>query len=201
MKHSLSTKDDRRGGFTMVELMLVIAVIAIVATLVTGAAMKALKTSRERRVETTIAGLQMALGNYRARENKWPEALTSKTSSSGGTVWFHGIQNAEVFKDLIKGGDDGTTRYLDGAALLVTVNGQRMSLLQALQKSKTSEKAIGFPYPPNPSVFGYFCVEYDPLTDRVKIHLGDMRRSPYGKDTDRVYGDHTCPDGYWVKVN
>jgi len=206
MKRISSKQNEVRGGFTMVELMVVVAVIAVVASLVTGAAMKSIKQSREKRVDATIQGLQMALMNYRARENKWPNVFLSQTVSSDGSIWFHGVDNQKVFKELINGGSDGATRYLDGASLLVSVNGQRMTLLQALQKSKSSEKSIGYPWPQNQNIFGCFCVEYNPLTDSVKIHRPDMRRPPYKAGSvddggDRVEGDHTCPESYWIKVN
>lgn len=186
-------------GFTIIELLVVVSVISILATLVTGAAIKAVKQSRERRVQATMTGLGMALMNYRARENGWPEAFKNKTPETDGTVWFHGTDNAKVFKDLIAGGSDGNTRYLDGAAILVSVNGKRMSLYQALKKSASSDKAIGYAWPEDQNVFGCFCIEYNPLTDTVKVHRPDMRRAPYGVG-DRVEGDHTCPVGY-VKVN
>ena len=196
MNIGCANKKGQRG-FTIVELLVVIAVMSVLATLVTGAAMKAIKQSRERRVEATIKGLEMALMNFRARENCWP--VTLKQSGNDSSIWFHGVDNAEVFKKLIAGGSDGTTRYLDGAALIVSVNGQRMSLFKALEKSKSSDKAIGYALPANQNVFGCFCVEFNPLTDSVKVHRPDMRRAPYGTG-DRVEGDHTCPDGKWVKV-
>ena len=116
MKRISSKQNEVRGGFTMVELMVVVAVIAVVASLVTGAAMKSIKQSREKRVDATIQGLQMALMNYRARENKWPNVFLSQTVSSDGSIWFHGVDNQKVFKELINGGSDGATRYLDGAS-------------------------------------------------------------------------------------
>jgi len=197
MKLDGNNNKDRRG-FTIIELLVVISVMSVLATLVTGAAVKAIKQSRERRVDATIKGLEMALMNYRARENAWP--VTLRQSGNDSSIWFHGIDNAQVFKKLIEGGADGTTRYLDGAALTVSVNGQRMTLFQALKKSKSSDKAIGYALPSNPNIFGCFCVEFNPLTDSVKVHRPDMRRAPYGTG-DRVEGDHTCPDGKWIKAN
>ena len=46
---------DRRRGFTILELLVVISIMAIIATLATGAAIKAVKQSRNKRIDGGLA--------------------------------------------------------------------------------------------------------------------------------------------------
>ena len=193
---------NRRGGrtgFTIIELLVVIAVMSVIATLAIGAALKSLKQSREKRVGTTIVALEMALSNYRARENHWPVTFDDADEDKNNIVWYHGIHNAKVFKDLCAGGDDKITKYLDPSSLVVEVNDKRMTLMDALT-GKKPDIVLGYPYPANQNVFCCFCVEFNRLTDSVKIHRQDMRKAPY-KAEDRVEGDHECVNSLWGKAN
>jgi len=203
MKKGNGTKRTR-SGFTILELLVVISIMAVVATLATGAVLKAVKQSREKRVDTTIKTLEMALMNFRARENRWPVTL-APAKSADTSVWFHGVDNAEVFKDLYAGGSDKATTYLDASALLVSTKQGRKTLREALTLHM-NDMSIGYPLPSNPNIFCCYCIEFNLITDSVRVHRQDMRVAPYkaGWPNDggnRVDGDHTCPEGYWGKIN
>ncbi|MBV5332608.1 prepilin-type N-terminal cleavage/methylation domain-containing protein, partial [bacterium] len=50
-----------RRGFTIIELLVVISIMAVLATLVTGAALKAIKQGRNKRIDATCKALEIAL--------------------------------------------------------------------------------------------------------------------------------------------
>ena len=80
----------KKGGFTLLELLVVIVVIGILATLVAGGATYAVRVSREKRRTISCKTLQTAIYRYRSEYNEWPGG----DSTSGK---FFGNQNAKVF--------------------------------------------------------------------------------------------------------
>lgn len=212
---AMNKRLKRKLGFTILELLVVVSIMAVIATLATGAALKSIMQSRNKRVDTTIRVLEMALTNFRAQENRWPDAF-STAQGSDGTLWKHAEDNKLVFKDLYEGGKSKNIVYLDYSSLLAIVDGRRMTLQDALFGNKSKRISahdpatisLGYALPSNPNVFCCFCVEYKPITDSVKVHRQDVRESPYKpnaptdeKPGNRVDGDHNCPDGYWRKFN
>jgi prepilin-type N-terminal cleavage/methylation domain-containing protein len=170
----------RRRGFTIIELLVVISIMAVLATLVTGAAMKAMKQSRVKRILATCKGLEVALMNYRAQENKWPCKLNTQNNAT--TVWYHGEDNKEVFKDMYYGGaGSSTTAYLEGSSLMAYYNGSRTTLNKALGMGR-SDVALMYPNPDEPSRVNFYCVEFNLITDSAKVHVQHDKR-----------GDHNCP--------
>jgi prepilin-type N-terminal cleavage/methylation domain-containing protein len=200
----------RTLGFTILELLVVVSIMAVIATLATGAALKSMVQSRNKRVDTTVRVLEMALANFRAQENRWPDAFSSSQGhmDGGESHWFHAKDNRLVFLDLYEGGKSGNMVYLDNSSLLASVDGARMTLQDALfgnKEKKISKQdpariSLGYALPSNPDVFCCFCVEYKAITDSVKVHRQDVREAPYHSG-NRVDGDHTCPDDYWRKRN
>jgi prepilin-type N-terminal cleavage/methylation domain-containing protein len=170
----------RRRGFTILELLVVISIMAVIATLATGAAMKAMKQSRYKRIAATCKSLEIALMNYRAQENAWP--VTLNPSGNSPSVWYHGENNKDVFKPMYFGGGGASrTAYLDGSSLMVYGNGSRMTLNKALGSGR-SDVAIMYPNPEEPSRINFYCVEFNTITDSVKVHV------QHDKDHD-----HNCP--------
>lgn len=176
-----------RRGFTILELLIVISIIAIIATLATGAAIKSMKQNREKRIAVMAKGLEVALMNYRAQENKWPFDLNDRfrKNPEESRYWFHGEEeNFEAFQKMF----GGTTSYLDENAYLVTVKGSRGTLKEALKKGgKSVQASFGYPKPDDTSRFCYFCVCYSPLTDTVKVVRQDE------KHINAEGGEFKCP--------
>ena len=183
MRNGHDPKKTRRG-FTILELLVVISIMAVIATLVTGAAIKAIKQSRNKRVEATRKAREMALVNYRAQENEWP----FKTDDGGGDLekdtqdvdarlWAHGADNLRVFKKLYENaGIAGKTVYIDASAVMVEAGGRRMTLKAALDSGR-SDARLGFPSPDDQSKFAYYCVCYNPATQSVSVHRQDQQHA------------------------
>ena len=62
----------RSGGFTIIELLAVMTLIALLIGILFGAAQFIVKTSRQRRAETTALALKNAITTYRHSYGKWP---------------------------------------------------------------------------------------------------------------------------------
>ena len=80
-------KNMLRAGFTIVELMVVVAVIAVLMTIVTTASMHAIRASREQRREAMRVSLQASIATYQASNDTgdWPGALKN-AADNGRTV-------------------------------------------------------------------------------------------------------------------
>jgi prepilin-type N-terminal cleavage/methylation domain-containing protein len=168
-----------RRGFTILELLVVISIMAIIATLATGAALKAIRQSRNKRIDTTCKALEIALSNYRAKENAWPFTPSDlvKDPEDANKRWAHGKNNKEVFKKLYHGDGGSRTIYLDGSAVMAEYRGKR-ALLGALLESGLRDASLAFPDPQESSQFRYYCVEFNVATDSVKVHRQDYKHWP-----------------------
>ena len=156
-----------RRGFTILEMLVVVAVMAIIATLATGAAPKSLKVMRRRRIAATVSVLEAALNNYRAQENKWPFSISQMQHVSAKSPLYRasGEKNAVAFEELL---NKDISLLGDTSGLLTRVKGRRMSVKEAQEKN-LSPIAIGYPDPDNTDQFRFFTVEYNTITDSVKV--------------------------------
>lgn len=163
MKGVRMKKTNRRYGFTIIELLVVVSIMAVVATLATGAAMKTIKQGREKRASAMARSLEMALVNYRALNGEWSfkieDAKLGQTSFS--------VNNEEAFQKIFEGVKKGQA-LLDPSALLTRVSGRRMSAREAMEKGLT-RIPMGYPNPSNTDEFILFKVEYNTVTDSVKV--------------------------------
>ena len=75
---SRATVSRGRGGFTLIEMLVVIAIIAILASLVATAAIKMAESGRRAQAEMDISALYKALGEYKFKYGDYP------TNSTGG---------------------------------------------------------------------------------------------------------------------
>lgn len=118
-------KNRKKTGFTLVEILLVVAVMAILGTIILGAARYIAKIAREKRADTTLAVLDTAVQRYRSEYNEWP--------TPGGET-FRGKDNAAVFGRLRENSDDNEKeiRFFDETTLFtVDSKGKPISLAKA----------------------------------------------------------------------
>lgn len=91
-----NSRSNTRSGFTLLELLLVIAVVAILSGIILGGASYVTRVAAAKRVQTTAAALTTALYRYRAEYNEWPKG---NSTESEGTLTFK-KNNGEVFNML-----------------------------------------------------------------------------------------------------
>ena len=116
-----------RAGFTIVELLVVIAVIGVLMGIVTTAATASIRESRGRRIVAMKNALQAGLAAYYAKNDKWPGQLdnisnnasfTKDELEAGYKVLSDG-QTESIFRTLIEESTKGGTPYLDVNGLFV----------------------------------------------------------------------------------
>ena len=122
------SRADMRGGFTIVELLVVIAVMGVLMGIVTTAATASIRQARGRRIEAMKQALQAGIAAYYAKNDEWPktlEAVSKNASLSEGEMkqGYKILSDSEaeaVFRELIKESiKSGSTPYLDVNGLFV----------------------------------------------------------------------------------
>ncbi len=113
-----------RGGFTLVELLVVVAILGILMALLSGAIVKSVNNARIRRREAECRSLEVGIVNYRHDYNRWPH---NEGEQQGGSRFNpeYTSQNWRVFDRLASGNRARHANplgkaYLDEAALMTT---------------------------------------------------------------------------------
>lgn len=80
-----------KKGFTIVELMMVVAIIGILMGIVTSAAQGSIRTARVRKADAACKVVQQGLATYYAQKGKWPGSIGGRIASGS----FSGSSNQE----------------------------------------------------------------------------------------------------------
>ena len=105
MKHSIHTARRmsaplRAGGFSLVEILIVIALIGIVATLVIGNVAGGFGTGQRKAAVSQIAALEMSLERYYIDNSSYPERLEDLVTKPGAAAnWAGPYAKATQLKD------------------------------------------------------------------------------------------------------
>jgi prepilin-type N-terminal cleavage/methylation domain-containing protein len=113
----LNKLNKRRGGFTLVEIMIVVAIIALLAAIAVPGFLRARKRSQASRVINDLRLIDSAVDQYAIENNK----------ASGNTV---------LVADWTKYLKAGTNLYLTGADILSATYGNQ--IVDSLPKVKDS---------------------------------------------------------------
>ena len=176
---------NRRKGFTLVELLLVISVMALLATLTIGGVLKATKSARKKRVDAMCKSLTIALTSYKAQVGRWPVQLDPGTINGANFLsadsqpydkykaFFTGEENKLAFEDLIPKKGQKKAYYLSPSEFLTKPKGYGvMPLSKAIDKGLSSVP-LGYADPEDQSQFRYFKVEFNLWTDSVTVKKYD----------------------------
>ncbi|MBI2304225.1 MAG: type II secretion system protein [Chloroflexi bacterium] len=107
------------GGFTLVELLVVVAILAVLASIVGGGVMGAKTAGEDSQVKSDAYNMQQAIQRFNtesSRNNDWPEP------NSGGDTGENGLELVAVVSNNIKSDgiqlydEDGTTTLQQVAA-------------------------------------------------------------------------------------
>ena len=172
-----------KKGFTIVELMVVVAVIGVLMTIVTTASMHAIRSARTQRRDAMRTAFQAAIATYQAAdpEGKWPGAIQD-AADTGKTTLLSEDGAQKVFQKIVQmsNGSLGTTLPLiDPHALFVAPSGAidgksaGMSYDEARHGDAHNRRKLQVPQ----MVFGY------QLRDSGKFHRFNII---YHAETDSV---------------
>ena len=117
-----------KKAFTIVELLVVVAIIGILLGLVTMAANGALKNARAKRTKAMCAILQQAVNSYYAKKGEWPGKIEECARNMGDkeTYTLTGSEADTVFREVVKAsvGANATMQLLDASGLFVADSGK-----------------------------------------------------------------------------
>lgn len=115
----------RKRGFTIVELLIVIAVIGVLVTITVIAAKGAMKSSRDKRRQLMQASLQQAITAYYTLNSEWPGPLedAANRSHDKDEVLLSDSEADKVFQEIVKLPFNGGTMLVDVSGLFVCEKG------------------------------------------------------------------------------
>lgn len=172
-----------RKGFTIVEMLAVVAIIAILATIITTAASSTIKSGRKKRAVVMQSALAQAISAYYAQEGKWPSLIEQVDTDGEDSETFTGTKADQIFREVVgKGfGRSGAKSMLvDASALFVCEAGAASSgraygidfseatAKGAKRKISFSEMAFGY-QDPETGRFRRFSITYNCRTDSVVL--------------------------------
>ena len=116
-----------KKGFTLLELMIVVAILAVLLGIITTMATASMRKARERRTQAMLQTLQNGIAAYRQRMDKWPGKLenVAKERTNDETYTLTDDEYDSVVQDLLKvsSGKDSKNRVLDPVGLRVMRRG------------------------------------------------------------------------------
>lgn len=170
----------KKRGFTIVELLMVIAVIAVLISITTSSVLGAMKRAREQRASVLCELVRQGFCTYYAQKGEWPWG--DKTSvGEDDYYWLTESEVRDAVFKLVKesknhnpmmdisglyvstqSGEPGMRHY--GMDFMTAVRGSK----QHPEKIPASRLHYGYPESDH-GYFRRFIVKYSPVTDQVVV--------------------------------
>ena len=184
-----------KRGFTIIELVMVIAIMGILLGIVTTAASGAIRQARVRKAEACCRVVQAAFETYYAQKGEWPGGIESKiTGDQANSEGREGYADTDVYvldpgdvddmmRDILREYKNGNpcldisglfvsrydgragTRHL-GLDFMTAIRGPKQDANG--QKMTTAQMHFGYPESSH-GYFRHFKVVYSKPTDQMKV--------------------------------
>lgn len=222
----MMARHRQKTGFTIVEMLMVVAVLAILMGIVTTAATAAIRHSRGRKAEAVKAVIQNGIATYRSQRDVWPpkggildkwsdDGLSGNQNngvSSGRQVAFlSASQYDDMMYELarVSVGQSGASPVMDVMGIAVarrsvadSGKGRGQEFREAIKKNKKHGetlklKEMAFGYITEKGLFRRFIVQYNVGGDSVAV----LTEADYRNWWDEMQSGRSIqwPTGYTAK--
>jgi general secretion pathway protein G len=79
-----------RDAFTLIEVLVVVAILVILASVATVGMMRYLETAKENNAKLNAQNIQKAIKAYKLSHEEWPSDLTQLCGTDGGASFLEG---------------------------------------------------------------------------------------------------------------
>ena len=195
-----------KRGFTIIELLMVIAILAVLLGIITTAATASIRQSRSRQTQAMKQTLQNGIAAYRTRADEWPKKLEDWADGNGSKGKVGYLSNSDydqVVQEVLKRsmGKYAKNRVMDpvGLAVIPASEGDGkvscMDFRTVTTKNNKHAKLMGYNemtvvYPRTDTGKAYrYIIEYNTESDEVTV----MTRDEYHEkvksltDKDNIY--------------
>ena len=177
-----------KKGFTIVELLMVIAILAVLLGIITTAATASIRQSRERRAQAMKQTLQNGIAAYKVRNDKWPKTLEEWADKEHeGTLGYlsttpRGGYDTVVQEILrVSMGKNARNRVMDPVGLSVIPDGEHDGKIGCMdfrsvrtknnkhaKQMDYNEMTVVYPRTDNGRAYRYV-IEYNAESDEVTV--------------------------------
>ena len=188
-----------KKGFTIVELLMVIAILAVLLGIVTTAATASIRQSRERQAQAMKQTLQNGIAAYKVRKDKWPGKLEdwAKRSNENQLGYLSNSDYDTVMHELLRASSGKSTksRVMDPVGLSVMTTSGVDGRLNCLdyrsvttknnkhaKRMEPNEMTVVYPRKDNGKAYR-FVIEYNTESDSVTVMTQGEFHDKYGKLT------------------
>ena len=116
-------------AFTIVEIMVVVAILGILLGIVSVAVTGTVKNSRKRRADAMCSMFEQAIATYYQQEGKWPSQIESQSGSMGNSTkyTFSPSETDAIMREIVEGSTGrNSKRYLIDASALFVADANRL---------------------------------------------------------------------------
>ena len=174
-----------KRGFTIIELLMVIAILAVLLGIITTAATASIRQSRERQAQAMKQTLQNGIAAYKVRKDKWPGQLEKWADQEHeGTIGYLSNNDYDgVVKEILRmsTGKYAKNRVLDPVGLAVipaTVADGKIGCMdfrsvttknnKHAKSMEWHEMTVVYPKTDNGNAYRYV-IEYNAESDSVTV--------------------------------
>ena len=187
-----------KKGFTLVELMMVVAILAVLLGIVTTAATASIRQSRERQAQAMKQTLKNGIAAYKVRRGKWPGKLEEWANQENQETLGY-LSNPDydnLIHELLRAssGKSAKSRVMDPVGLAVMPTGGADGKLNCMdyrsvttknnkhsKRMEPNEMTVVYPRKDTGKAYRYV-IEFNPQSEEVTVMTQGEYNNKYSPD-------------------